>query len=250
MIEEQIYASRSILVVGAHAFDAEVIAGPLAAVAADCGASVTFLHLTMGEQGHSRLPPAEYALQKRQEAARAAERLGVAWRSFDLPDGFLPDDDLTALRVADVIRELRPETVITHWHGSWHKDHRAAAGLTMTGAFFAALPTLERAAPTFTPSLVLFGENWEDDEGFRPAHLVDVSAGFERWRAAVLEYELARGLASFPYIDYYASLYRLRGCLRGSAHAQSFATTSHSWNAGVGIFDPLTLPAGWARKQP
>ena len=134
--------------------------------------------------------------------------------------------------------------MITHWHGSWHKDHRAAAGLTMTAAFFAALPTLERAAPAFTPSLVLFGENWEDDEGFKPAHLVDVSAGFEPWRAAVLGYELARGLASFPYIDYYASLYRLRGCLRGSAHAQSFATTSHSWNAGVGIFNPLTPPAG------
>jgi LmbE family N-acetylglucosaminyl deacetylase len=241
-IENQVYASRSLLVVGAHAFDAEVIAGPLAAVAADHGVTVTFLHLTMGEQGHTRLPPADYAGQKRQEASRAAERLGVGWRSLDLPDGFLPDDDATALRVADVIRELRPDTVITHWHGSWHKDHRAAARLTMTGTFFAALPTLERAGPAFNPGLILFGENWEDDEGFKPEHLVDVSAGFERWRAAALEYELARGLGSFPYVDYYAALYRLRGCLRGSTYAQGFATPSHSWNAGAGIFMPTATP--------
>ena len=148
------------------------------------------------------------------------------------------DDEATALTVCDVIRELRPEVVVTHWKGSWHKDHRAACELTKNGVFYAALPTLERALPAHSPGLLLFGENWEDDEGFEPQHLVDVTPGFAPWRAAAEKYELARGLSSFPYMDYYASLYRLRGCLRGSTYAQAFMTMSHSWNAGAGLFMP------------
>lgn len=238
MIEQQIYAAKRILVVGAHAFDAEVIAGPLAFVAASRGAEVNFLHLTMGEQGHRCLSTSLYAAQKREEATLAADRLGAKWLSLDLPDAFLPGDEATALRVCDVIRRLKPEVVITHWQGSWHKDHRAASEVTKMAVFYAALPTLEREAPAHSPALLLFGENWEDDEGFTPTYLVDVSAGFSAWQEAAREYELARGLASFPYLDYYSALYRLRGCLRGTQYAQGFMGMSHSWNAGAGLFIP------------
>jgi LmbE family N-acetylglucosaminyl deacetylase len=244
MIEDRVYAARSILVVGAHAFDAEVIAGPLAANAAGRGAAVTFLHLTMGEQGHPCLIPKHYSAQKEEEAGRAAGRLGVSVRNLGLRDAFLPNDDETALKVCDVVRELKPEVVITHWHGSWHKDHRAAAELTRTGMLFAALPTLNRTEAAHTAQLLLFGENWEDDEGFSPEHLVDVTDGFEAWRAAVHEYELARGLSSFPYVDYYSALYRMRGCLRGTQYAQGFAAASHSWNAGAGLFSATARRTG------
>lgn len=244
MIEDRVYAAKSMLVVGAHAFDAEVIAGPLAAAMALRGAEVTFLHLTMGEQGHPCLIPEHYCAQKEGEAAKAAERLGIAVRNIGLHDAFLPNDDATALLVCDVIRELRPEVVITHWKGSWHKDHAAAAELTRNGIFFSALPTLKRSHPAHTPQLLLFGENWEDDEGFAPEHLIDVSEGFDAWAEAVKEYELARGLSSFPYVDYYSALYRLRGCLRGTRYAQGFAAASHSWNAGAGLFKARTLRGG------
>ncbi len=244
MIEERIYGAKSILVVGAHAFDAEVIAGPLAAAAAKRGVAVTFLHLTMGEQGHPCLIPEHYCAQKEVEAGQAAERLGVAVRNLGLHDAFLPNDDATALLVCDAVRELRPEIVITHWKGSWHKDHHAAAMVTLNGIFYAALPTVKRNHPAHTPQLLLFGENWEDDEGFKPEVLVDVSEGFDIWSEAVKEYELARGLSSFPYVDYYSALYRLRGCLRGTRYAQGFIPASHSWNAGAGLFYPSTGRGG------
>ncbi|ODT17641.1 MAG: LmbE-like protein [Kaistia sp. SCN 65-12] len=244
MIDDRIYGGKSLLVVGAHAFDAEVIAGPLAASAAKRGLDVTLLHLTMGEQGHTSLSPVAYAEQKRAEADRFCEKLGISWRELGYADAFLPDNDEVALEIADVIRELRPDTIVTHWQGSWHKDHRAAANATKTAVLFAALPTLTRAHPAFSPGLLLFGENWEDDEGFVASELVDVSEGFDTWRSAITEYELARGLSSFPYVDYYSALYRMRGCLNGTQYAQAFATTSHSFNAGGGMFNGRTRPSG------
>ncbi|MFB9840630.1 PIG-L deacetylase family protein, partial [Actinoallomurus acaciae] len=163
-------------------------------------------------------------------------RLGAEWRTLDLPDGFVPADDEVALRLCDVIREVRPDAVVAHWSGSWHKDHRAAHTLAVNAAFFAALPTLRRDLPAHDTGTLLFGENWEDDEGFRPERLFDVTDGVPAWREAVREYELARGLASFPYYDYYSSLYRLRGCTSGCRYAQAYRMQSGQSMAGVGQF--------------
>ena len=158
-------------------------------------------------------------------------------------DAFLPADDATALKLADLMRGLEPEVVITHWHGSWHKDHRAAAELTQTALFFAALPTLARSAPAHRVPLLVRREL-----GGRcrllarpPGRRLD---GFDAWSEAVEAYELARGLSSFPYVDYYTALYRLRGCLRGTQHAQAFAAASNSWNAGIGLFAPSAAGSG------
>lgn len=233
---------RSLLVVGAHAFDAEVIGGPLAAAVVAAGGRATLVHLSLGEQGHTTLTPAQYAEQKRAEAAASARSLSSQWATFDLPDGFLPADDETALRLCDVIREVRPDVIVTHWSGSWHKDHRAAHTLTVNGAFFAALPTLARTHAAHGAATVLFGENWEDDEDFRPQSLIDVSDGMPAWREAVRRYELARGLASFPYYDYYSSLYRMRGCVAGCQHAQAFRLQSSQSMAGVRQFIDRTDP--------
>lgn len=224
---------QSVLVVGAHAFDAEVMAGPLAATASTRGFDVTLLHLSLGEQGHPRLPPAEYVNQKRREAIRSSQRLGVHMETFEWPDAFVPSDDHAALAVCDVIRRTRADAVITHWHGSWHKDHRAANRCTLDGLLYASLPTLQRADPPYSPSLILFGENWEDADGFVPDVLIDVSNGIEPWRQAVREYELGRGLTPFNYYDYYSSLYRLRGCLAYCAYAQGFRRQSEATIGGV-----------------
>ena len=61
-----------LMVVGAHAGDGEVMAGPVVAQHAADGGRATLLHLTLGERGHPSLPGAEYGPQKREEAQAAA----------------------------------------------------------------------------------------------------------------------------------------------------------------------------------
>jgi N-acetylglucosamine malate deacetylase 1 len=226
-----------VLVVGAHAFDAEVMAGSACAVYADAGRRVVLLHLSLGELGHRSLSPAEYAPQKRREAMAAAAILGAEVLSFDYPDGGVPTNDAVAQRVARVIREVKPEIVIGHWRGSWHKDHVAAHHAMVQGVFYAALPTFEGDLRAHAPQQILFGENWEDDEGFRPEVYVDTSSGHERWRAALRAYALGRGeLGDFRYFDYYDSLAQLRGCLAGVSRAEAFMRSPRSVLVGLGQF--------------
>lgn len=233
----EVGSSDRLLVIGAHAFDAEVMAGGLVATVCDKGGSALLTHMTLGEQGHRTLAPRTYAEQKRTEATEAAKILGADAEFLDYQDTRVPVDDSVALAVCDVIRSWKPSIVVSHWRGSWHKDHRAAYRATVDGLFFAALPTVERADDSHSPSLVLFAENWEDHEGFTPHLFVDISTGFERWMEALRCYELGRGeLAAFRYLDYYESLARLHGCVAGVSYAEAFMTMTPVELAGIGQF--------------
>jgi hypothetical protein len=52
---------------------------------------------------------------------------------------------------------------------------------------------------------------------------VDVTEDFERWKEWVVNYQFIKGgISSFPYLDYYSSLARVRGALAGKQYAVAF----------------------------
>ena len=69
---------------------------------------------------------------------------------------------------------------------------------------------------------VYYADNWEDAEGFRPYLYVDVSEDLAAWKAAVSAYEFIRGgISTFPYLEYYEALARVRGAVAGKRFAVS-----------------------------
>jgi len=233
-----------VLAIGGHAADMEFTAGALVAKYARAGARVVFLHLTAGEMGHPRLSGQEYARQKYEEAHSAARVLGAEARFLPYADASLPRNDEVAYQIADVIRAVRPQVVLTHWRGSFHSDHTSAHYNTMRALFLAALPAIERTDPPHAaprlpdpdfgsaksgsgsglrphaPDTVLFPENWEDMEDFDPNLSVDIDDVYDQWLEAANKYELFRGgISSFRYRDYYQALAIMRGCLSGYARA-------------------------------
>ena len=209
-----------VLAIGGHAADMEFTAGALVAKYTRAGARAVLLHLTAGEMGHPRLSGLEYARQKYEEAHKAARVLGAEARFLPYADASLPCNDEVAYQIADVIREVRPQVVLTHWRGSFHSDHLSAHHNTMRALFLAALPSIERSHPRHEASTVLFPENWEDMEDFDPNLYVDIDDVYDQWLEAANQYELFRGgISSFRYRDYYQVLAIMRGCLSGYARA-------------------------------
>jgi LmbE family N-acetylglucosaminyl deacetylase len=210
----------SVLAIGGHAADMEFTAGALVAKYTHAGARAVFLHLTAGEMGHPRLSGQEYARQKYEEAHNAAQVLGAEARFLPYADASLPCNDDVAYQIADVIREVRPQVVLTHWRGSFHSDHVNTHHNTMRALFLAALPAIKRTHPPHAPDTVLFPENWEDMEDFDPNLYVDIEDVYDQWLEAATQYELFRGgISSFRYRDYYQALAIMRGCLSGYARA-------------------------------
>lgn len=118
-----------------------------------------------------------------------------------------------------MIREVRPDVLISHWKQSIHSDHVNASYLTERARLLASLPIegLDRHGVR----RLVYAENWEDAEGFTVGGYVPISEqAFDTWRAAIGEQAFARGETyGFRYIDYYTALLTMRGCLAGVPRA-------------------------------
>lgn len=204
-----------VLTIGAHAADQELAAGMQIAKYARAGHAVTILSLTPGEKGHPTLSAEAYAAQKIEEAQRCAGLLGAETIVLGYGDALLEATQQVALEVADIIRELRPEVVITHWKNSIHSDHRNAHIIAMDALFFAALPRIERAHPAHWVPKVYFSENWEDMEGFEPDLYVETTEVFDQYCEALSSFALWEGATGWPYDRYYKALATTRACLGG-----------------------------------
>jgi N-acetylglucosamine malate deacetylase 1 len=212
-------APSAIMAIAAHPGDAFFAMGAAVASQIDLGAKGVFLSLSLGEKGSSTIAPAEYGLLQRHAAERAARVLGGSAAFLNYADGEIPANDAAKLAVCDQIREHKPDVIVTHWRGSWHKDHVACYEIVNDAGFYAGLPALTRQQPAHSVKGIYFAENWEDANGFAADTYLDITPVFERWLGACSTFPMWRGETGFRYNDYYRSLAVERGCLAGFKQA-------------------------------
>jgi len=216
--------SNTILAIGGHAGDMEIACGAVLAKHAKSGDRVVMLHLNLGEGGNPDLSPQKYGEQKRREAKAAADILGAEVIFGPYKDGQIPDDEEARLYVQDIIRQVQPTHIITHWKNSIHRDHRNTHAIVTDAVLLASLEGVESEYPRHRGIRgVYYTENWEDMEEYAPYIFVDVTETFSVWKEAVKQYEFIGGdISPFPYLDYYTSLARVRGALARVTYAVTF----------------------------
>jgi len=206
-------AKVDILSIGAHAGDAEIASGIALAHEVNAGRKVAICHLTLGEKGSPKMKPADYAAQRREEVRAAADVLGAELYVLPYRDGELPVSDEVKFAIADVIRDCKPTVIITHHAKSIHKDHVNCHANVPDAIFYAGIARFESdKVPHYCPTLY-FAENWEDKEDYSPDVYLEVSeSDIALWREMALKHALLRGeVVSFPYVEYYEKLARVRG---------------------------------------
>jgi len=210
-----------ILAIGAHPGDGLFTMGALLAQQIERGGAGVLLSLSLGEKGApNNIPVQQYGEMQRTATHKAMGLLGADAIFFAYPDAEIPFNEESSLRVCDVIREQKPDIVVTHWSGSWHKDHQNCHLIVRDAVFYAALETLERKQPAHAVSKVFYADNWEDATNFVPDTYVNIEVVYEKWLQACDFYPMWRGQTGFfRYNDYYSSLAVMRGCLGGFKHA-------------------------------
>lgn len=215
---------RTILAIGAHAGDMELTAGQVLIRQRKKGDRIVILHMTLGEGGNPRMSPARYGAQKRREALAADSVIGAESIFAPYRDGEVGNDEATRRYVANVIRQVKPSFIITHWQKSIHRDHSNTSLVVQDAVLLASLEGVVTGTPAHRGIRgVWYAENWEDAEDFHPFVSVDVSGEREQWRQAVSQYEFVRGgISTFRYLDYYDALAVVRGAVAGKQRASSF----------------------------
>lgn len=211
----------TLMAIAAHPGDAVFTMGATVAQHIQNGGQGIFVSLTAGEKGApADIPIEKYGELQRDASQKAAKLLGAEFEILAYPDAEVPFNDRAAQSLGDVIRQHRADIVVTHWSGSWHKDHQNCHLLVRDAVFYAGLSTMNRNYPPHTVRKVFFADNWEDAENFKPDTYLDISGVFEKWLEACDAYPMWRGQTGFfRYNDYYSSLAAMRGCLAGFRHA-------------------------------
>jgi N-acetylglucosamine malate deacetylase 1 len=214
-------APGKILAIAAHPGDGMFTMGATLAQQIERGGSGVLLSLSLGEKGAPKnIPVQQYGDMQRAATEKAAHLLGAEALFLTYPDAEIPFNEESSLRVCDVIREQKPEIVVTHWSGSWHKDHQNCHLVVRDGIFYAGLKTLQRSQPAHAVSKLYYADNWEDASNFIPDTYLNIDAVCEKWLQACDFYPMWRGQTGFfRYNDYYSSLAVMRGCLAGFKRA-------------------------------
>jgi LmbE family N-acetylglucosaminyl deacetylase len=237
-------AGGRLMVVGAHDGDVENMAGALVLKHTRAGHRASIVHMTLGEAGHPNLAPERYSAQRREEVAAAARLMGAEPVVLPYRDGELPATEEVKRTVCDLVRELRPTAILTHWRGSMHKDHIATHDIVRDAIFYAALPAIQRSQPAHRVHGLYFPENWEDMENWRTDLYVDVSDVWDAYLDVLRSHALMRGgVSSFRYLEYYDALGTVRGCLDGFRKAVALMAPTGSWVQRAGYlpgFAPTT----------
>ncbi len=173
-----------ILAIMAHPDDAELLCGGALAKAGARGDRVGILDLTRGEAAS-----AGSVETREQEAARSAEVMGLAVRrNAELRDSGLINDDASRSVVVELIRELRPKVIVTHWREGRHPDHRVAAQLAYDASFLSALKNYDAPGDAHRTDKVVHCLLFREDAP-PPSFVVDITDHLETKMAAVACFE-------------------------------------------------------------
>lgn len=169
------------LAIAAHRDDVEQTCGGTLLRMKALGLRTGILDLTQGEAG-TRGTAAERAA----EAAEAARLLQVDTRdALDIPDGRVENTYENRIKVAAVVRRLRPRVVILPYWSGRHPDHYTASTLGYEACFLAGLAKIETGAAPHRPFKIVYASLYAD---VRPSFVVDISDRIEARFAALMAY--------------------------------------------------------------
>lgn len=175
--------SLDILAIAAHRDDVEQTCGGTLLKMAQRGYRCGILDLTQGEMGTRGS-----ADDRAREAAEAAKILKAVWRqALDIPDGRVENTWENKIKIARVIREQRPHTVILpYWKGR-HPDHYTASTLGYEACFLAGLTKLKDAeGAAHRPFKIIYSTLYYD---VRPSFVVDITQQFEARFQSLMAYK-------------------------------------------------------------
>jgi len=184
-----------ILALHAHPDDVETLGAGTLALLASQGHSIRIATATAGEGGATETSAEETARIRRREAASAAAVIGAEYVCAGLPDLGVFNDDACRRRITELVRQARPDIVITASPVDYHPDHEASSVLARDACFASSVPNYRTgdAAPLpAIPHLYFMdpiGGRDRDGVRVRPDFGVDITGWMETKRRMLLAHE-------------------------------------------------------------
>ena len=166
-----------VLAIGCHPDDLEIACGGTLRKYVEQGAEVFMCHVANGCLGHVIIEPDPLAKIRTLEAENAGKIIGAKEViNIGVPD-MLPNshDQHTIDEIADVVRRVQPDVIITHNDEDYMQDHTEVSRLATNGSFCSGLSHRPREFEPFSSFIPVFFMDTLAGVNFQPSHYVDIS---------------------------------------------------------------------------
>ena len=123
------------LAVGCHPDDIEFMMSGTLFLLREAGWELHYANLANGSCGTDRYPTAEIIAIRREEAREAANMLGATYHESFVNDLEVFYEQELIRKVTAIVREVKPEIVLTQSLEDYMEDHMNTARVTVTAAF-------------------------------------------------------------------------------------------------------------------
>src|SRR4051794_2428517 len=226
-----------VLAVAAHPDDLEILCGGTLARFAAEGHQVVMCSASYGNRGSFEHSSTEITEIRLREARRAAEIAGAEHVTLGFTDGEIDAserDQRTA--VVDLVRESRPDLILTHSQGDYMSDHNEVSKLVFDCSFHATLPLLQTGKPAHDRVTPIYYMDTVMGLGFLPVEYVDVSSTIDA-KVAMLEAHESqltwlRDHDGIDVVEQMRTATRYRGLQCGVEYAEGFVPCA-TWLRGT-----------------
>lgn len=169
-----------VLIIGAHPDDCDLNSGGVAALYAQSGHTVRFVSVANGDAGHHQMGGAVLARRRREEALKAAQVIGIEYEVMDNRDcEIMPTLELRKDMIR-LIRNFRPDLIMTHRPVDYHPDHRYTSQLVQDAAYIVTVPnTVALTVHLRVNPVIMFLHDRIEEFPFRPDVVIDIDAVYE-----------------------------------------------------------------------
>ncbi|MGM8364895.1 PIG-L deacetylase family protein [Virgibacillus sp. W0181] len=223
----------NVLAVGCHPDDLEIGCGGTLAKLAANGHHVFMVHVANGDKGHKIIPSEELKEVRKQEAIKAGSLIGAEVLDLDIPDLTVKaDNDDLVYRLTDIIRQTKPEFIITHPPDDYMKDHMEVSKAVFDASFAATVPYYETNNVAFDHVVPIYYMDTLAGVNFLPTEYVDISDFIETKinmnNCHKSQIKWLQEHDGIDFLDFVRTVSKFRGLQSGAAYAEGF-TQCKAW---------------------
>ena len=216
-----------ILAVSAHPDDIEMSCAGTLLKFRKRGDEIFAAVLCNGDKGHYEIGPEDLARIRRLEAEAAAKSEGATLVSVGVfPDLEIYPDSESRRKVAEIIRQARPDLILTHYPEDYMCDHSATGRLVIDASFTASLPNYRTESPHIKAIPPIYFMDTAAAVNFQPTDYVDISEFIEEKGKALLchqsQYKWLKDHDGIDYVDFMKKHGAFRGVQCGVKYAEAF----------------------------
>lgn len=165
-----------VLAIICHPDDMEITCGGTLLKYKKAGHEVTVCNVANGNMGHCTIAPDELREIRRKEAQRACDIAGFKSVTADVDDLTVNSADMEQVKkLIKIIREEKPDVILTHHPEDYCSDHRETSKLAFKASFDATCPHFMPECGSAVGLTPLYYADNDEGVNMIPTEYVDIS---------------------------------------------------------------------------